>query len=272
MWCPLEGLHPVNPCEFCKFMVTRERESTEDAGEKAEAWAIQAYEITKKFGSFLALRGVDLKIRKGEFLTLFGPNGAGKTTLVKILSTLSKPTSGTLIIGNANEKQRAVDVRRRIGVISHHTFLYEDLTAEENLKFYGKMYGVANLEERVLEVIELVGLEHRAHDYVRTFSRGMQQRLSIARAIIHDPSMLLLDEPDTGLDQHAADMLREAMRTLVGKDRSIIMTTHNLERGLEMCDRAAILKQGRVVFDSPKEAVDHSRFREMYYEYTGEKE
>jgi heme exporter protein A len=241
--------------------------------ETAEAqgvdYAIEIEGLTKAFGSFYALRGVDLKVPKGEFLTLLGPNGAGKTTLIKILATLSQPTAGFVSVAGVDMKTRSVDVRSVLGVISHQIYLYDDLTAEENLRFYGKMFGVANLESRIEGLLRRVGLYKRRYDPVRNYSRGMQQRLSIARALIHDPEILLLDEPDTGLDQHSADMLGEMLRDLNVPGRSIIMTTHHLERGIEMCDRVAILSGGRIVFDRRRELLDVGDFRRTYYEFTG---
>lgn len=237
--------------------------------ERLTEYAIEVEGLTKAFGSFYALKGVDLRVPRGEFLTLLGPNGAGKTTLIKILATLSQPTAGFVSVAGVDLKTHSVDVRSVLGVISHQIYLYEDLTAEENLRFYGKMFGVANVETRIEDLLRSVGLYKRRHDPVRTYSRGMQQRLSIARALIHDPEILLLDEPDTGLDQHAADMLGNMLRDLNVPGRSIVMTTHHLERGIEMCDRVAILAGGRIVFDRRRELLDVGDFRRTYYEFTG---
>jgi heme exporter protein A len=150
-------------------------------------------------------------------------------------------------------------------LVSHQTLLYGDLTPDENLRFYGRMYDVPALEERIGAVVRQVGLEGRRHDPVRTFSRGMQQRLAIARAILHRPSVLLLDEPDTGLDQHAAGMLHELLATVGTQGRTVLMTTHNLERGLSMGDRVAILARGRIAYEADKDVLDVGDFREIYY-------
>lgn len=225
---------------------------------------IEVRGLVKSFGSKVALGGVDLDVAEGEFLTLVGPNGAGKTTLIRILATLTKPTSGSVRIAGCDLVKQGAEVRRRIGLASHQTLLYGDLSAEENLRFYGRMYEVPELEERITALLQRVGLEHRRHDLVRTFSRGMQQRLSIARALLHDPALLLLDEPYTGLDQHAAEVLREVLLTLVGRSRTVLMTTHNLERGLEICDRAAILVNGRIAYQADKGNLDVANFRETY--------
>ncbi|MFQ5875884.1 MAG: heme ABC exporter ATP-binding protein CcmA [Dehalococcoidia bacterium] len=230
---------------------------------------IEVRGLSKSFGNKTALRDVSFSLAEGEFLTIFGPNGAGKTTLIRILAALSKPSSGTVRLAGLDLRDGAAALRRRIGVVSHQTFLYGDLTVEENLKFYGKMYDVSHLERRVREVIERVGLAHRLHDPVRTLSRGMQQRLSIARALIHDPAIMLLDEPYTGLDQHAAEMLREVLASLAAEKRTVIMTTHNLERGLQLCGHVAILVAGRIAYQEKKASVDVGRFREVYYRYVG---
>jgi len=225
---------------------------------------IEVHDLVKSFGDKVALGGVDLDVAEGEFLTLMGPNGAGKTTLVRILATLTRPTGGSVRVAGYDLARQGAEARRRIGLASHQTLLYGDLSAEENLRFYGRMYEVPDLEERITALLQRVGLEHRRHDLVRTFSRGMQQRLSLARALLHDPAVLLLDEPYTGLDQQAAEVLREVLVTLGGRSRTVLMTTHNLERGLELCDRAAILFNGRLVHQADKSNLDITSFRETY--------
>jgi heme exporter protein A len=229
---------------------------------------LRAHKVTKSFGSFAVLKGVDLELHQGEFITLLGPNGAGKTTLLRILATLARPTSGTIEIGGIPLKEAKSSIRGLLGVISHQTFLYEDLTPRENLRFYGKLYEVPDLERRIEELLVKVGLEKRANDRVRTFSRGMQQRLSIARAILHNPPVLLLDEPDTGLDRQAADMLQNVIAELAtgGEPRSVIMTTHNLERGLAMCDRIIVLANGRIAREAPAHELLPESLQNWYYE------
>jgi heme exporter protein A len=221
--------------------------------------------LVKSFGHKAVLKGIDLEVTDGQFLTLVGPNGAGKTTLIRILATLGKATSGTVWIDGFNLAHESVDIRRRMGLVSHQTLLYGDLTPDENLHFYGRMYDVPDLKDRIGAVLGQVGLEGWRHDPVRTFSRGMQQRLAIARAILHRPSVLLLDEPDTGLDQHAAEMLHELLATVGTKGRTVLMTTHNLGRGLSMGDRVAILTEGRIAYEADKGALDVESFREIYY-------
>ncbi len=222
--------------------------------------------VTKSFGNIQALCGVDLKVRRGEFLTVFGPNGAGKTTLIKLFATLTKPTSGKLIIANQDIKKEPDKVRGLIGVISHDPYLYVNLSALENIKFFASLYGVSQTEEKAVEVIKQLGLESRMHDLVRTFSRGMQQRLDVARAIVHEPKILLLDEPYTGLDQHGARIFGELLKWLKSQNRTIIMTTHNLPEGLEISDRAVILDRGKIIYESGADRVEIARFKEIYFE------
>ncbi len=217
--------------------------------------------LTKQFGPFLALRGIDLDIRSGEFVTIVGPNGAGKTTLLRILATLSRPTRGQVSIAGHTLPQGADDARRQIGLLSHQPLLYGDLTAEENLNFFGKMYDVPHLQARIVELLDQVDLLDRREDRARTFSRGMQQRLAIARALLHDPAVVLLDEPFTGLDPHASDRLEELLQVLRGGHRTVVMTIHDLERGWAMCDRALVLARGKIVYEARTSEVDVTTFR-----------
>jgi heme exporter protein A len=226
---------------------------------------IVAEGVTKSFGNIQALCGVDLKVKKGEFLTVFGPNGAGKTTLIKLLATLTKPTSGKLIIANHDIKKEPDKVRGLIGVISHDPYLYGNLSALENIRFFASLYEISQAKEKAIGVIKQVGLESRMHDLVRTFSRGMQQRLAVARAIIHEPKILLLDEPYTGLDQHGGRIFGDLLKWLKSQNRTIIMTTHNLPEGLEISDRVAILDRGKIIYESEVGEVEITRFREIYF-------
>ncbi|MFC1904464.1 ABC transporter ATP-binding protein [Chloroflexota bacterium] len=233
-------------------------------------WAIEVQNLTKSFGYRRALRGLNLKVGKGEHLTIFGPNGAGKTTLLKVLSTLTKPSSGSVLVDGISLQDKPVEIRRRISLVSHHTFLYHELTVYENLKFYGRMYHVPDLDHRVHEVVSLVGLEARLHDRVGTLSRGLQQRASLARAVLHNPSIVLLDEPETGLDPHA---IRTMKSMLVGngnhEERTVIVTSHNLDWGLEVSDSVAILNTGEIVYQAGRPEIDTQGFPEIYDHYTG---
>jgi heme exporter protein A len=234
--------------------------------------SIQVSRLTKSYGSHQALRGVDLTVKTGERVALFGPNGAGKTTLMKILATISKPTSGSVTVEGVDLKDRPEGVRRHIGLVGHGTFLYGHLSAYENLDFYGRIYDVPRRRERILQVVEQVEMTARLHDRVGSLSRGMQQRVSIARAMLHDPSVMLLDEPETGLDQRSASIVWSALLGSGSRRRTVIMITHNLERGLELSDRIALLVKGRVAHESPTAGMSLERLRELYNAHTGAKE
>ena len=231
---------------------------------------IQVQGLVKSFGHTYALQEINLDVAQGQFLAIVGPNGAGKTTLLRILATLLKPTSGSVSIDGLDLVSRSGEIRRRLGFVSHQSLTYGRLTVEENLRFYGRLYDVDELEERVDSLLQLVGLESRRHDPTRTLSRGMLQRLSIARAIVHQPSLLLLDEPYTGLDQQAAEMLRTLLQTINAESRTVLMTTHNLERALELCDTVAILSSGRIVHETISEPLSTDRLREIYRAHVGE--
>jgi heme exporter protein A len=228
---------------------------------------IKIHKLIKTFGRRVVLRGVDLTINEGEFVTLLGANGAGKTTLLHIVASLSKPTAGDVLIGGYRLADSASQLRRFIGLVSHKTLLYGDLTAHQNLRFYTRLYDVPDAAGRIETVLEQVGLWGRQHDPVRTYSRGMQQRLAIARAILHNPPILLLDEPDTGLDQHAADMLGNLLSAVGASQRTVLMTTHNLERGLSLGNRLVILAKGKIAYDTPRQAVSAEKVRQQYYKY-----
>jgi heme exporter protein A len=225
--------------------------------------------LSKAFGHQVALRRVDLAVAKGEFLTLFGPNGAGKTTLIRIVASLTRPTAGSVWVRGEELGKAATSLRRHIGLISHNPLLYGDLTPDENLRFFSRMYDLPDAADRIDDVLEQVGLLGRRRDPVRTFSRGMVQRLAIARAILHDPAIMLLDEPYTGLDLQAADMLRSVLTELASSNRTVILTTHNLEQGLEMCDRATILDKGRVAWEGMRSGLDLAGMKDIYREATG---
>ena len=228
---------------------------------------IQIQGLVKSFGHTYALQGVDLEMAQGEFLTIVGPNGAGKTTLLRILATLAKPTDGLVRIDGLDLASRGNEIRRRIGFVSHQSLIYANLTAEENLRFYGRIYDVPALEERVETLLNLVGLEARRHDPARNLSRGMLQRLAIARAIIHQPTLMLLDEPYTGLDQQATEMLRQLLQTVSTESRTVIMTTHDLQRALELCDRLAILAKGRIVYQTESASLTLADLQQIYWRH-----
>jgi heme exporter protein A len=224
---------------------------------------LEARSVEKWYGPHPAVRGISFSLHAGEFVTVFGPNGAGKTTLLRMLAGSLRPTRGEIVFAGA-EDEDDLAWRRRIGVLSHQTYLYGHLTAAENLTFYGRLYGVANLSQRIEELLREVGLLDRAGDYARTFSRGMQQRLALARTLLHGPELVLLDEPYTGLDPHAARMLRGVLEQLRDGHRTVLLVTHNLSQGLELADRVVVQAAGVWVSDEPRSAVDIADFEHVY--------
>lgn len=225
---------------------------------------ITVQNLVKRFGLKVVLRGLDFTVVKGEFVALLGANGAGKTTFLRILATLSKPAMGNVRIANRSLPGESAAVRKMIGVVSHLPLLYGDLTAEENLHFYGKMYNVPSLQERISEILDLIGLSARRRDLVRTFSRGMQQRLAIGRAVLHDPEILLLDEPHTGLDQDACDMLDKALQEVAARGRTVVMTSHDLSRSADLASRFDVISRGRIVASAQSSEVGASQMLTFY--------
>ena len=228
--------------------------------------AIEVWHLRKAFGTLKAVDGIDFELKQGEFLTVFGPNGAGKTTLIKILAGLTQPSSGTAKVAGFDIAEGHPEMRKEIGIISHATALYADLTPLENLIFFGRMHGLKQPEDRALKVIDEVGLSPRRNDRVRTFSRGMLQRLSIARAVLHDPAILFLDEPFTGVDLHATNVLKEHLQRLHDRHRTILMTTHDISCGLEMCDKVALQVQGKFAFLENITDIDKDQFESIYFD------
>ena len=224
--------------------------------------------LIKNYGALAVLRGVDLEVQQGEFLTLVGANGAGKTTLLRIVATLLSPSAGQVAVGGWPLPQFADRVRRHIGLVSHHALLYGDLTAAENLLFFARLYGLEEREARATRALKTVGLLARQHAPVRTFSRGMTQRLTIARATLHEPDVLLLDEPYTGLDQAAARLLDDLLRREQARGRTILMITHDLRHGFHLSDRIAILSRGIVVADVEQDTMSAGDFLTFYDEVT----
>ncbi|MBW6469313.1 MAG: ABC transporter ATP-binding protein [Coriobacteriia bacterium] len=225
--------------------------------------AVEVRDLTRTFGARKALDRVTFDLPTGAFLSIFGPNGAGKTTLVKVLTTLTAPSKGTAKVSGFDVVADAVELRSRIGLISHNPLLYPDLSAEENLVFFADMYGVPDAATRVRELLVAVELDHRRLDLVRTFSRGMLQRLSIARALLHRPKVLFLDEPYSGLDPHAVEILDHLIEQ-IRADHTFVMISHDLVKGLALCSHALILAKGKVVLSAPREELDEAEFAETY--------
>jgi heme ABC exporter ATP-binding subunit CcmA len=200
--------------------------------------------LTKRFGPVVALRGIDLQVRRGSLLAVLGPNGAGKSTLLRLLAGLARPSAGTVRVGDAAGDRRAA--RREIGFIGHQTFLYPALTARENLRFSARLYGIDGPEERIARLLAEQDLEPLADRAAGTLSRGQAQRLAIARGLVHDPAVVLLDEPMSGLDRAAAGRLAARLGRLRDDGRTLVLVTHDLARASELADAALVLVGGRV--------------------------
>ncbi len=230
--------------------------------------AVRIDALTKRFGFSWALNGIELTLNQGELLAMFGPNGAGKTTLIQILSSLMKPTSGKITLLGYDLEKKGEALRKTIGVLAHLPLLFDNLTARENLKFYGQMFEVKNLKARIDQLLTDVGLKEYGNQLVGTFSRGMQQRLAIARALIHKPRLLLLDEPHTGLDQNGIAFLTQTLKNFLDEGKTVVMTGHDFARGLELCTKAAILNNGHLVYyGDPSELGDS--FESLYQRCVG---
>jgi heme exporter protein A len=218
--------------------------------------------IHKRFGRKRVLAGIDLAVEKGQVMTLLGANGAGKTTLMRMVAGLSKPDRGEISLGGVSLRKAGHEIRRYIGLVSHAPLLYDNLSAWENLAFFARLYDMRQPEARMEGVLRAVDLWPRRRDPVRTFSRGMVQRLAIGRAILHDPPVLLLDEPDTGLDQASAETLAQLIRSLGAANRAILLTTHNLERALAWADSVSLLMAGRIDFCAPTAGISSTTLRQ----------
>lgn len=232
---------------------------------------IETRGLVKAYGLQPILRKLDLAVAKGDYLALLSPNGGGKSTLLRLLAGLSKPTSGSITIGGWELPREAAAVRGQIGMVSHKVLLYENLSAQENLRFFARLYNLPrdDAEERIARLLKRVGLARRAHDQVRTYSRGMQQRLSIARALLHDPHVLLFDEPYTGLDQDGSAALDGLLAEVHADGHTIVMATHDLNRAAALASRVVILSRGTVGFDEPTSALTPAGLASVYSEVTG---
>ncbi len=222
--------------------------------------------LYKRYGSKTVLKGVDLTVDEGHVMALLGANGAGKTTLMRIVAGLVKPHRGDVTLGGVALSKAGAELRRYIGLVSHLPLLYDNLSGWENLAFFAQLYDMQQPEARIEAVLRAVDLWQRRRDGVRTYSRGMVQRLAIARAILHDPPVLLLDEPDTGLDQSSSQLLHDLIRQLGAANRAILLTTHNLDRALEWADSVCLLHDGKIVFQAPSANLDGPALRRLYAE------
>lgn len=231
--------------------------------------ALEICGVSKAYGTHFAVRDLELAVRPREVLTIFGPNGSGKTTLLKLAATLLRPTDGIIRIMGLDTRLQAPYTRRFLGFLSHRTILYEDLTIAENLRFYSRMFELDRSRERITELADDLGLTQHLDHRVRTLSHGMRQRCSIARTLLHYPAVLLLDEPETGLDQTALGLLDRLLEKHCLQGGAVLMATHNLERGLGLANSVAILSGGRLVYREEREAVNTRSFRKIYTRLTG---
>ncbi len=225
---------------------------------------VEARGLAKRYGPLAALDGIDLTVPAGQAVVLLGPNGAGKSTLLRLLATLTRPSGGRLrLFGEEVLSSDAGRLRSRIGFLSHQTFLYEHLTGRENLLFYARLYGLSDPERAARAALGAARLSDRQDDRVGAYSRGMQQRLAIARSLLHGPEMILLDEPFTGLDRESSARLEERLRQLRATGRTCVMATHDLDQGLRAADRVLVLRGGRLEFDAPARGLDSARLEAL---------
>ena len=232
--------------------------------------AIQIQGLRKAFGRSQVLRGLELSVPWGERLTILGPNGSGKTTLIKVLATLTRPDRGAVRVGGLDVARQGQSVRRMVGVVTHSPLLYDQLTGHENLTFVGRMFGLDRLSERIASAAEQMGMTARLHQRVSTLSHGLRKRLTIARALLHEPRLLLMDEPESGLDQEALAMLDAVIGDPAHPTRTVLMTTHNLERGLAVGQRLAILARGEIAhLEDVDSSTGTDALRDTYRRHTG---
>ncbi len=222
--------------------------------------------LKKSFGFKTVLRGIDLALGSGERMALMGANGAGKTTLLRVLACLTSPSSGSARVEGWDIERDAQRVRRVVGFVAHQPYLYDELTAEENLLFFGKMYAVRDARKRTKQLLLRVGMEKRAGERVSVLSRGQVQRLSLARALLHAPRLLLLDEPDTGLDEEGLELVEQVLAEHSAGGGAVLFTTHQLERALKLADHLVILSKGRIVMREKTAGLELERMRQEYQE------
>jgi heme exporter protein A len=238
--------------------------SANNTGESSPA-IVEVADLAREFGSTRAVAGVTFSLAPGECLALFGPNGAGKTTLIRVLAGLLKPTSGTARIAGIQLPGGPL-ARSRIGLISHHTMLYEALSPRENVAFSARLYGIREPRSRVEDSLRRMSMLERADAPIRTLSRGMQQRVSIARAMVHSPQLVLADEPYSGLDESGARALTALLRELRSAGTAIIIVTHNLIEGLSLATHAAVMQRGKFVRYDSTERIDTLTYANTYRE------
>lgn len=232
----------------------------------SESGLIVARNIVKRYGRKRVLNGVEMCVPQGQVMALLGSNGAGKSTLLRIISGLTKPDRGEVLLGGVSTHKAGHEIRRYIGLVAHAPLLYDNLSAWDNLHFFARLYDIQQPADRVEAVLRAVDLWTRRHDPVRTYSRGMTQRLAIGRAILHDPPVLLLDEPDTGLDPNSAETLAQLIRMLSSGRRAILLTTHNLERAVAWANSISLLADGKIMWSASTEGLTPEKLRQAMTE------
>lgn len=233
--------------------------------------ALAVHALTKRFGSRVAVRSIEFSLARGACLALFGPNGAGKTTLLRLLAGLLRPNVGEVRHEGVSIRGEAA-ARARVGMISHQSMLYVPLSARENVEFFARLYGLEDPRGAAVRALETMGVLDRADVAVRTLSRGLQQRVSIARAIVHEPAVLLLDEPYSGLDESGAASLTAMLQSLRSKGATLVIVTHNVGEGLALATHAAIMRDGSFARFEEREsagAFDVHRYAATYRELVG---
>jgi ABC-type multidrug transport system ATPase subunit len=228
--------------------------------------AVEVRSLVKSYGRAAVLRGLDLDVPAGQSLVMLGANGAGKTTFLRILGTLTRPDSGRVVV-NGYDAAAAEDVRRTTGVFMHSPMFYWDLSLRENLVFFASMFRVPDGSRRAVEVARVMDVAERLDDRVRNLSHGLQKRASLARALLHSPGLLVLDEPESGLDQAAIALLEQVLDRHRETGGTSIVATHSIERAPRLGGRVVILAGGKIVFDTADRRVDADALREAYARY-----
>jgi heme exporter protein A len=226
--------------------------------------ALEVEHLSKRFGSTLALDDIGWSAEHGASIALFGPNGAGKTTLMRLCATLLRPTTGTVRVLGLDAAAHGIAVRRRIAVLGHESWLYPDLSARENLRFYARLFGITRPQPRIDALIDRLGLGGWSHRPVRALSRGLLQRAAVARVLLHEPDILLLDEPFTGLDLDARDVLCDVLRDAHRRGATLLMSTHDVGLGLALCSAAVVLVRGCIAWQGAVEPADATAFEARY--------
>lgn len=232
-----------------------------------QSLAVEASGLSRSFGANMALRDVDLELDWGQTLVLFGPNGAGKSTLLRTLSTLIKPDVGTVRVAGFDHQKQGFRIRESVGYIGHQPLLYDELTPVENLRFYARLYRVSDAAQRIRDVLADVGATEWAERRVRTLSNGMQKRVALARALLHRPPVLLLDEPETGLDESGLRLLVEVVTAVRANGAAVVMTTHDTDRGLSLADQVAVIAKARIVLNADATKVSAADIRSAVGEH-----